>query len=82
MIEVLPICFCALFGLVTLELNTKTPKLTPYRIIKLSRAFQYNPQNLTVLNLNQQISFSSKKFILLFLNLNLKLRLVLFFKKL
>ncbi|UJR10596.1 hypothetical protein I4U23_014793 [Adineta vaga] len=49
-IEVDSKCVGALVGLAILELNMKTPDSIKHGVIKLSRAYQYDPQNPMVLN--------------------------------
>ncbi|CAF0876803.1 unnamed protein product [Adineta ricciae] len=49
-IEVDPKCVGALVGLAILELNMRAPESIKQGVIKLSRAYQYDPQNPMVLN--------------------------------
>ncbi|CAF3361322.1 unnamed protein product [Rotaria socialis] len=49
-IDIDPKCVGALVGLAILELNMKTPLSIRNGVIKLSRAYQYDPQNPMVLN--------------------------------
>ncbi|CAF1180570.1 unnamed protein product [Rotaria sordida] len=49
-IDIDPKCVGALVGLAILELNMKTPASIRNGVVKLSRAYQYDPQNPMVLN--------------------------------
>ncbi|CAF4099152.1 unnamed protein product [Rotaria magnacalcarata] len=49
-IDIDPKCVGALVGLAILELNMKTPLSIRNGVVKLSRAYQYDPQNPMVLN--------------------------------
>lgn len=63
-IDIDPKCVGALVGLAILELNMKSPSSIRNGVLKLSRAYQHDPQNPMVLNhLANHFFFKKVRFI-------------------